>query len=87
MTAGRRDFERALGLLLSFDLAEIDVVNVCRAECRRVRSAGADCERTQPLEELERLAQTLDPEHRGALADDRRLGGILAREHHAGELG
>ncbi len=85
VTAGRRDLERALGLLLSFDLAEIDVVNVGVAE----RSGEIDrnrLERTQALEEFESLAQTLDSEHRGALADDGSLGGILAREHHALEL-
>ena len=85
MTAGRRDLERALGLLLSFDLAEIDVVNVCRAE-RRGEIDRDRLQRTQALEEFESLAQALDSEHRRALADDRGLGGILARQHHAREL-
>ena len=44
-------------------------------------------QRTQALEELESLAQALDAEHRRALADDGGLGRILARQHHARELG
>ena len=85
MTAGRRDFERALGLLLSFDLAEIDIVNVRIAE-RRGEIDRNRLQRAQSLEELERLAQALDPEHRRALADDGSLRRILARQYHPGEL-
>ena len=83
VTAGRRDLERALGLLLAFDLAEIDVVDVRVAE----RSGEIDrnrLQRTQALEEFESFAQTLDSEHCGALANNRGLGRILARQYHPG---
>ena len=85
MTARRRDLERALGLLLAFHFAEIDVVGV------RVAESGSEIDRhrlqrTQSFEELERLAQAVDAEHRGALTDDGRLRRILARQHHAREL-
>src|ERR1019366_7192884 len=86
MTAGGGDLERSLGLLLSLDLAEIDVVNIRGAELG-ADIGGRRLERTQALEKFESLAQALDAEHGGALADDGCLGGILAREHHARESG
>jgi hypothetical protein len=86
VTAGCRDLERALGLLLSFDLAEIDVVNVGVAE-RRGEINRNRLERTQALEEFESLAQALDSEHRRALSYHGSLRGIFAREHHALEFG
>ncbi len=85
MPAGGSDFQRALGLLLAFDLAEIDVVMIRRAE-RGGKIAGRRFKRTQALEKLERLAQALDSEHRGPLADHRRLRRVLARQEHAVEL-
>ena len=85
MTAGRRDLERALGLLLPFHFAEIDIVKICRAK-GRAEIDGRRLQRTQSFEEFERLAQALDPEHCRALADDAGLGGIFARQHHAREL-
>ena len=86
MAAGGGDLQRALGLLLAFYLAEIDVVNI-RGGKGGAKVGGRGMERTQTLEEFESLAQTFDPEYRRALTDDRRLRRILARQNHAAEFG
>jgi hypothetical protein len=82
MTAGRRDLERALGLLLSLHIAEVDLVLAVRVEHggdirdRRRQLALA-------LEEFQRLAQGVHWQDRDDVANHRRLHRVLARQHQA----
>src|SRR5882757_8003636 len=84
MTAGGRHFERALGLFLSLDLAEIDRVTAGDVE-HLAEVHPRRWNLTELLEELERLAQRIDPQHGHALADHRGLRGVLTRQHDPGQ--
>ena len=53
---------------------------------RGAEIGGRRFERAQAFEELECLAQALDSEHLGSLADHRRFRRVLARQEHTVEL-
>src|SRR2546428_1712937 len=85
MATGGGDFERPLGLLLSFDLTEIDVVTPCALEHLR-EIDRASLQRAQFLEEFECLAQGLNAENLHTLSDHRRFGRVLTRQDDSSEM-
>ena len=85
MAARGGDLERALGLLLAAHFAEVDVV-VARGGEQIADVGGVRLDLAQPLEEIDRVAQRFDAQHCRAVARDRGLGGVFARQDDAGVM-